>query len=346
MTHQDTSPLSRHIVGFPDAIPNMWWMADRMLWSNSFGVIWPGSEPTPKGDVEEEALSAARLYRDNGFFDECVVDHDAFAAKNLRALSHSPDAIREWIARFPGDHGAEDVHFPNPKDAYFYINKLGEEVADELVVANLAIRDKDGFGVRLKSRAQAAHLMSAVAGFARSESRPNAAITLDAASNRAFARAAAPLEEDEGCPAAVMTLPIIGGEGDPPTPQKLVEFRRNQRNEDARKEYLDALHAHVQAQVERLGGAADPARMAAQQIRDDLNGAMMTFAQRVKRGLSLQAVTVAAAPVAIPLLVGTTDLTAAATGAASSAAVGMLKLRSSSPPYLRRVKGAGVLAWS
>jgi hypothetical protein len=101
-----SNPLSGHIVRFPGAIPTENWMTDRMLWSDLFGAIWPwDQQPTPKSEAQEDAMMALSQYREEGFFAECLVDHEAFAPNNLQALGHRTAAVRDWVSHFPAEDG-------------------------------------------------------------------------------------------------------------------------------------------------------------------------------------------------------------------------------------------------
>lgn len=341
-----SNPLSGHIVGFPGAIPTENWMTDRMLWSDLFGAIWPwDQQPTPKSEAQEDAMTALTLYREEGFFAECVVDHKAFAPNNLQALGHRTAAVRDWVSHFPAEDEKGVAGFDNPSDAYFYINKLGPDVADALIAAGVATT-QDGDFIKLRSQARAAHLMSAIAGFARPATSHDLPVTLDAADNRALAAAAMPLNAEEGYPAAVMTIPLIGHEGTRVDPGKLVAFRHNEKNNSARQDYLNTVAAVVADKMVRTVNGA-PTTLAAERILTDMQKATTSFADRVKDTLSIDTVAIAAVPVMVPLALNGARLSDTAFAAASAVAVGALKLRADRPHrYVRRAKAAKVLNWA
>jgi hypothetical protein len=196
----------------------------------------------------------------------------------------------------------------------------------------------DGNFIKLRSRAQAAHLMSAIAGFARPATSHDLPVTLDAADNRALAAAAMPLNAEEGYPASVMTIPLIGHEGTRVDPGKLVAFRHNEKNKSARQDYLNSVAAVVADKMARTVNG-EPTTLAAEKILTDMQKATTSFADRVKDTLSIEAIAIEAVPVMVPFALNGARLSDAALAAASAVAAGALKLRMNRPHrYIRRAK--------
>jgi hypothetical protein len=171
-------------------------------------------------------------------------------------------------------------------------------------------------------------------------------VTLDAADNRALAAAAMPLNAEEGYPAAVMTIPLIGHEGTRVNPAKLVAFRQNEKNRSARQDYLNSVAAVVADKMGRTING-EPTTLAAEKILSDMQKATTSFADRVKDTLSIETVAIAAVPIMVPFALSGAGPSDTALAAASAVAVGALKLRVDRPHrYVRRAKAAKVLNWA
>lgn len=53
----------------PDAIPSSSWVRDQILWADSLAAFWPGEEPTPVTQLQEQSLADIRVLRERGIFD-------------------------------------------------------------------------------------------------------------------------------------------------------------------------------------------------------------------------------------------------------------------------------------
>lgn len=260
-----THPLAGHIVRFPTAIPSSKWMADRMLWADRIGAVWPTHEPTPTNEDEEAGLSAVRLYKEAGFFTECVVPPDAFEGDTPSALRLSQKDHRLWLDTLPEvQEGVDSTEaFRRSPDSNFYINKLGPDVAQMLLDAGIATPKDDHF-IKLKSAAAARRLMATVAAHARAIDGTAMPLTLDAAKDTDLAAAATPSDDGNSYLASVVNLPVIVA-AKTEDPQRIIEFRLKTKNERARQDYFDAVEEFVakQSYIESV----EPASAEAEQIR-------------------------------------------------------------------------------
>lgn len=341
-----TNPLAGHIVRFPTAIPNEQWMADRMLWADQIGAVWPSDQrPEPMSESEANALSAADLYQDAGFFTECVVPSTAFAGTTPAALGMGTQQLREWVSGLPkaDDNGRAAEVFKTPRDAYFYVNKLGDGVSEMLVRAGVAHRTDDNF-IELKSAKAARTLMATIAACAEPNGGGSRPITFDSVSDMDLASAAAPVDGESAHAAIVVDLPVVTA-ARATDARRIIDFRISNRNERARQDYLAAVEEHVEAQVFIFERSADELR--AEKVRSDLLKASQSLIRHHgAAGLTVYGATAVSALVAVPQVTeGWMPAAAAAAGLTGAAASGLIMIRGSrTNRYLRRGQRAGILA--
>lgn len=350
MKHRDKltdNPLAGHIVRFPTAIPNAQWMADRMLWADQIGAIWPFGEPTPMSGDEGDSMGSIELYREAGFFTECHVNLDNLSKEVPEALAMPPAAAREWLNSLPElDEGGAEEAFRNPRDAFFYINKLGPEVSDMLLSTGIAVPADETF-IRLKSSAAARTLINAIAAQSQPVDGRNLPITLDPARDSDLAKAAAPIPSGTTFTAAVVQLPVVAARIT--DARQIIEFRSNPRNERARADYLNAVERYVSEQswVESVEPHSDrAATIRRERIRQDLLSSTRALADTQRTaGLAGYAASAVSALVAVAQASeGSLAAASAAAGAAGLAASTVTLRGNRNTRYLRRANSAELFA--
>ena len=244
----EANPLRGHIVGFPKAIPSRDWLAQRMLWADQLGAVWPIETPTDRSDEERQALEDAHMYRAAGFFTPCSVPDAASpdVLKQVKASLRLPDSVagrwlRSWatsaIDRWHPDATADDG--PVDENQYFYVNKFPREVQRALLESGVAKREGGWLTIRTVKQAEA--LMTALAEHAKPWKELNLARILETKSPAALARAAAPTSASNSRPAVILDIPVVEGVTDNVRAGDVIEFRQKPGTEQARQDYLDAV---------------------------------------------------------------------------------------------------------
>ena len=247
-TTTTANPLRGHVVNFPKAIPSRDWLAQRMLWADHLGAVWPMGAPSDRSEEEYLALADARAYMKAGFFTPCVLSKDTspLLTKRLKTAMQLPDTeIGRWVRSLKtaafDQLNPDTAPFDEPVDEnqFFYVNKFPRPVQRMLLQSGVAKQDGDWLTVRTAKQASA--LMSALAAHAKPLEPLDMPRTLDTSNVNALAQAAAPSSAADSTPAAVIDIPVIGGViAAEVKAEDLIEFRLSDANERARQDYLVA----------------------------------------------------------------------------------------------------------
>lgn len=347
-----TKPLRGHIVRFPQAIPSQDWLAQRMLWADHLGAVWPLDEPTAGSGPEEQALKAIKTYQEAGYFTACSVPWEASTEmlKQIKASLGLPDSrvgtfVRSWstaaFEHLNPDAAVEPMVIDS--DQFFYINKFPPEIQKVLTASRVAIREDNM--LRIGTIPQAKALLATLAEHAQPRADIGLPRTLETPDPDALARAAAPTRASGSRPAIMLDIPVVRGATAGVVPEKLVEFRERRGTEDARQDYLNSVGQYVAKATAR-----DPSSTAASVLHDrlsrDLQLATKSWFQRAKSaGMGSVALSTIGTIVPLPSLEGAGDWVGAATGAAGVSVAAYTAVRKSHVHgYLTGARNAGALA--
>lgn len=341
-----SNPLRGHVVSFPKAIPSRTWMADRMLWADHLGAVWPASFPRARSDEDKLAIQHLSAYNAAGFFTERRVQVDDSAAFERDLESALGAADREaWLEKSSTPSFSGILPAPGPEaNSLFYLDKFPANIKAMLLRTAVATEAPSTGMLEVKSAAKARVLMNALVNYSEpwGPGAQDLALTLDAEDDASLAQAAAPGNAGDSRPAVSVAIPTIEGEWGDISPQKLIDFRASDANERARQDYL----AEVATRIEQASRSG-PQRsddVASQMIGRDLELATRSLGERVSAlglaGLSFSTVGTLA-PISLsdapPELIGA----GAAVAGLGLTAYTTLR-RSPAHGYLRRARKAGL----
>ena len=346
----DPNPLRGHIVSFPKVLPSKEWMAQRMLWADHLGAVWPMDAPTPRSTADEAALADARAYMKAGFFTPCRVPWDASPQllADLQVSLRLPDsAAKKWLRSVGtaiGDVVKPDLSEPDDNQ-FFYFSKFPADVRKVLLRTRVAT--KDGHGLVVRTAEQANALLCALAVHAEPADPLEMPRTLETSNAAALARVAAPRPKAESQPAVVVELPVLGGLTAGIEARQIIDFRMDEKSERARQSYLDEVSRHV-ADKMRLEASGSAAQVASLRLERDLRLASQSFIKRL-RSAGATGVGLTAVSTLVPLqnVDGLPDFVALAAGAANLGISGVTSVvkfsQSHVHGYLREAHKAGVI---
>jgi hypothetical protein len=349
---ESANPLRGHIVRFPQAIPSQDWLAQRMLWADQLGAVWPLDAPHPSSDSEEQALEAIRTYQAAGYFTPCSVPWGA-STEMLKQIRASLGLSDSRIGTFVRSMSTAAFEHLNPDaavepmaidpDQYFYINKFPQEIQKALLASRVATRE--GGMLRIGTISQAKALLATLAEHAQPNADVNLPRTLETPDPDALARAAAPTRSSGSRPAIMLDIPVVRGVTEGVVPQRLVEFRQRAGTEDARQDYLNSVGQYVSKATTR-----DPSSSAASVLHDrltrDLQLASKSWYERAKSaGMASVALSTVGTIVPLPSFEGTADWVGGITGAAGVGVAAYTAVRNSHVHgYLTAARRADVFA--
>jgi hypothetical protein len=321
-------------------------MADRMLWADQLGAVWPASSPRARSEEDRWALDDLMRYRDAGFFTECRVpvnnseQLERELEKSLLETDHVPWLEQGSTGSFerinpPGDRSVEE-HL-------FYMDKFPENIKQMLLRTGVAVETEPHGMLKVRSPKKAHVLINAMANYAVPQGSGDLPLTLDAEDDLALAQAAAPTPEGTSRPALVVEVPVIEGSWGDVTAERLIEFRGIEANNRARDDYLDEVAARV-AKMTRLATDGDPAMAAKQMVSDQLDLATRSLAERVSV-LGLTGLAISAVGTFTPISMdGAGDWVGFGATVAGLGLAAYTTLRPSpAHAYLRRARRAGVI---
>jgi hypothetical protein len=278
------NPLRGHVVSFPKAIPSRTWLADRMLWADHLGAVWPASMPRARSDEDELAFQHLSAYNSAGFFTERRVhvedslEFERDLEQALASADHDAWLQKSSTTSFTGI-------LPTPgrvaDDRLFYMDKFPENIKEMLLRTGIAkVAEPTGM-LKVTSNAKARVLMNALVNYAEpwGSAAQDLPLTLDAEDDDALAQAAAPGEDGPQRPAVSVPVPVIEGEWGDIAPQRLIDFRANDANERARQDYLNEVARRLEQATNSAACTADDA--ASRMIGRDLELATRSLGERV-----------------------------------------------------------------
>lgn len=312
------------VVGYPHALPQRTWVLNRLIWADQIGAIWPTSTPNAATDGEQVVLQDLERLRQAGLFTECTIplgQDDEVQTQIESALNLTRQERESFSQRFRESVNAARESRTNggrlDRNLRFYVNKMPPETTNLLLRSRVATKTADGF-LRIKSAAQAEHLMAAAAEFARPVDERGLRIMLDGATDEALATAAAPLNGAAVRPSAAVNARMIGVS----TPEisdveALIDFRLNDKNDRRRRDYLHEVDRYVRRCTKR-GTPGDADGLALDRIGQDLLKAQTAYRLSLSRVAAVATQIVAAV---IPLADSPGDLSTAVAAGANVGAI-------------------------
>lgn len=278
------NPLRGHVVSFPKAIPSRTWMADRMLWADHLGAVWPASVPRARSDEDKLAFEHLSAYNSAGFFTERrihIEDSLEFERDLEQALASADHDV--WLEKSSTTAftGILPTSVRVADDRLFYLDKFPENIKEMLLRTNMAKVTESTGMLQVTSKAKARMLMNALVNYAEpwGAAAQDLPLTLDAEDDDALAQAAAPGEDGPYRPAVSVPIPVIEGEWGDVAPQRLIDFRANDANERARQDYLNEVARRLEQASRRAAETTDDA--ASRMIGRDLELATRSLGERV-----------------------------------------------------------------
>jgi hypothetical protein len=240
------------LLQFSRVIPSSAWLRASILWADDLAAVWPISEPTPLSHAQEQPLQEVwsllnaglfeRVYLQNLFSPMTEVDISMIldqAGITGAFRPHTGDWLDGGAATGPAVSAGYEAAKYNP-GTFLYPDKLPGPVIRELARRNL-IRPLDIRGYTVTNAEMLDQLLAVYARVLheRSERR----LLPDAEEPGQARNIAAPLYTGETRQALVLA---IRGALTPDLHtdfQRFIDFRATDKNERARREYIDQLTA-------------------------------------------------------------------------------------------------------
>lgn len=343
------NPLRGHIVSFPKAIPSSAWMAQRILWADQIGAVWPDGSPSAHTAEDEQALKDAEKYAAAELFTACTLPEKTGPAlmTQLNATLDLTDAEAIAWQEASGMTGSDGsgAKAAEPEDdlQFVYLDKFPPQVQDALLRSGVA--EQTERGLVIPSRDRAMTLMCVLACNAEPHRDLKLSRTLDTDNPFALAKVAAPLKGGQSQPAAVLDLSVLAARGGGIHADKLVQFRKNDSDRGAREDYLRSVDDYLEG-VLKQHPSVDPAKEAIAKLEGDLELARRSWLKRAKSaGLTEVALSTLSAVAPLSAAASFGEVVGLGAGVASAGLLTTTMVRKSHVrAYLNSARRAGLLA--
>lgn len=343
-TDMPTGPLRGHVVSFPKAIPSRTWMAQRILWADQIGAVWPDGDPTARNAEDTLALEDANKYREAELFTPCTLP----AKTGPSVMSQLEATLKVTVAearKWQTESGIEGSGREPEDDLQFvYLGKYPPQVQDALLRSGVAKTEGD-YGLVIASRERALTLMAVLAENAEPQRELKLERILDTDNAFALAMVAATPQGGRSRPAAMLDLSMPSGGAGNISADKLLAFRSDDRNRDARSAYLESVDEYLQ-DVLRVHPSVDSGKEAAAKLRRDLDLARRSWVKRAQSaGLTEVALSTVSLVAPLPAAASLGEWVGLGAGMASAGILATTLVRKSHVKgYLNSARRARVLA--
>lgn len=353
MITAEDSPQSVTLLQFMRVIPSSAWLRASVLWADGLAAIWPMGEFTPFSAAQEQSLREAMSLLDVGLFEPKYIA-DLFSPMTAASVAQILDnAESAGAGRLPRQ-GWEDAgpaagpglvaarrHLAGyDPDTFIYPDKLPDVVTRALARRNLIRPQPDSGGYTVASAELLDQLLAVYARLL--QARSGGCMLPDVEEPGQARRIAAPLDTEDAHDALVLTLRGAIRPDLQTDFQRFIDFRTNDQNERARRDYIEqltGLWAHLSAR----GGPEHARKQIIERAAADLRKARQSYFDRVPaRMLTAQAL--ATFGVVLPLAAGHPAAAVAGALATIGASVVTVAVRNDAPTYLRRATQAELLA--
>lgn len=333
------------LLQFRRVLPTSAWLRASILWADKLAAIWPETGPRAMNHAQEqsqreiEQLEYANFFRPeyiSGFSPESAAEVIA----DLERASASESLGEVWqdgaLAAGPISPLTDRQLLEYDPHTFLYNEKLPDETIEQLVRLNLLRQRPDGHYVAtsadLLDRVLAAYV-SVLCDTYGGRLVPDIQVPAQAR------RIAAP---DAGENRQALVISLMGAvTPDLVTPfERFIEFRQNDRNESARRDYIEQLTG-LWDQFAR-GGPEHAVRQIVLQVTTDLQKARKSYFERV--GAQLTAQGLGSLGVLIPLLAIHPPLAIVGAIASVGGSAVTVAVRKGAPTYVRAATKSELLA--
>lgn len=339
------------LLQFSRVIPSSAWLRASILWADGLAAVWPTREPTPLSHAQEQPLQEVWSLLNVGLF-ERVYLRDLFSpmtdadVATILDEAGSADAFRPYTEDWQDGGPATGPAVPAGRqvteynaDTFLYPDKLPSLIIQELLRRNLIRSITYGRGYTVAS---AEVLDQLLAVYARVLQERSGGRLLPDVEEPAQARnIAAPLNTGETRQALVLT---VRGALTPDLQtdfQRFIDFRAVDKNERARREYID--HLTRLWDLCARGGLEHAREQVVGRVVADLGKARESYFKRVT-GQVLTAQALASFAVVLPLAAAHPAVAVEGALAAIGASVVTVAVRNGAPRYIRRAIQSDLLA--
>ena len=369
------------LLQFLRALPESAWLRRSILWADDLAAIWPISDPTPFGRAEEQSrreigyLRSAGLFQPEHIFQlntkrqvERMLDAlESFGDRPQRgpwrngapAVGRTPKTSRLNYDvpryRYPDTSNFSRpnmfLHYDRPyprrfldgemhdPSRFLYEDKGAPRLYRELEERSWIERDPSERGYIMPSAEGLGRMLAFGASKLHASSRGR--LVPDVAEPAQARRIAAPSDGEEIRQALVLAIRGAVTPNLDTDFQRFIDFRLNERNERARRDYIEQLTSLWS--VCRNGGPEHALEQVVGKVTTDLRKARESYFKRVD-ARTLTAQGLAASGAVIPL--AATHPPAAIVGALAMAGASAVTIavRKGAPKYVRSARASGLLA--
>jgi hypothetical protein len=336
------------LLHFRSALPATDWLRSAILWADDLAAIWPAGGPDPRNSTQEQsarevaALQGANLFWPQ-FIPDWVPDHISLAdaLNEFGQIGSDQPVTEEWQDGQPavGLPSMPSRTRPQDGDRFLYPDKLPKAIQEELIRRGVIAPRADGFGYSVKSGEVLDRLLAACACVLYESS--GGRLVPDVGEPVEGRRLAAPSEEGQSRDAITLELRGLGVPNLRTEFDRFIEFRLNEGNERARRDYIQQLTG-----LWRLCSDGGPQHALDESVRRatrDLQRAQQSYVDQLgTQALVTQGMTSLASM--LPLAVGQSVLAIVVALTNVGASAVSLSVRKGAPKYVRRVGRAGLLA--
>jgi hypothetical protein len=339
------------LLQFSRVIPSSAWLRASILWADNLAAVWPMREPTPLSHSQEQPLREVWSLLNAGFFERVYLNNlfspmtDADVATILDeagSVGASRPYIKDWQDGGPATGPAVSAGNQVTEydaDTFLYPDKLPGPVIRELARRNLvrSLTDRGGYTV---ASAEVLDQLLAVYATVLQE-RSGGRLLPDVEDPGQARNIAAPLNTGETRQALVLTvrgalIPDLHTDF-----QRFIDFRAVDKNDRARREYID--HLTGLWNLCARGGLEHAREQVFGRVVADLGKARESYFKRVT-GRALTAAALASFGVVLPLAVAHPTVAVEGALAAIGASVVTVTVRNGAPRYIQRAIHSGLLA--
>jgi hypothetical protein len=340
------------LLQFRRVVPSSAWLRASILWADGLAAVWPMREPTPLNHAQEQPLQEVWSLLNVGLFERKYIYDLFFTTAEAGEIAQILDDATS--AHASALHGAawEDGGLaagPQPvtvgrrpteydPDTYIYPDKLPSAVTQELAGRNLIERRPDGRGYTVTSIETLNQLLAA---YARVLQEISDNCLPDVEEPDQARRIAAPSNTEETRQALVLTL---RGAVQPDLQtdfQRFIEFRTADKNERARRDYIEQLTSLWELCAR--GGPEHAREQVISRVVADLRKARESYFTRIDRQM-LAAQALSSFGVVLPLAPAHPAAAVAGAIATVGASVVTVTVRNNAPRYIRRATQSNLLA--
>jgi len=337
------------LLQFRRVIPSSAWLRASILWADDLAAIWPMREVEPLNRAQEQPLQEVWSLLNAGYFERKylseLLDPGEPVAQILDEAGDVGSLPRGdgWEDNSPGAGPPQDSSAPAGidynADTFIYPDKLPRPVTQELVRRRLINIRPDGVGYTVASPELLDRLLAVYARVLQERSIDG--VLPDVEEPDQARRIAAPYGSGDTREALVLA---IRGAAKPDLQtdfQRFIDFRDNDKNERARRDYIEQLVGLWDLCAR--GGLDHAHGQVLNRVTADVVRARASYFERVAlKALAVQALTVFG--VVLPLATGQPAPAVAGALASVGASVATVAVRNGAPRYLRRATKSELVA--